>query len=261
MIKPEFFDDPVVGELSLAARLFFIGLWTEADSQGRLIADLRQLKVRIFPYDSIELRPLVDELEAKGVIKLYDAGAKHRAVWICNFRKHQRPHPKEPASLIPEYNATAVKINGEPLKETANPSESGSFNGILNTESGVRKFEAGNRTNGAHVSRQLTPIIGRNPHIQHAVCDPSLSYCVPSAVHHKLADLLAPKHAGDREAAKIALIAWYPTIWSTLPAGTVMGDAFKFWQGHFDAAFVTPAPKKKLSRLDAAVKQLRGGAQ
>lgn len=89
------------------------------------------------------------------------------------------------------------------------------------------------------------PIIGRNTHLDHAACDDLFSYCVPSAVHRKFADLLAPKHAGDREEAKAALQAWYPTVWATIPVGTVMGDAFRFWQIHFDTAFATPAPKKK----------------
>jgi hypothetical protein len=75
-------------------------------------------------------------------------------------------------------------------------------------------------------------------------------------VHRKLADLLSPKHDGDREAAKAALQTWYPTVWATLPAATVMGDAFRFWQRHFDAAFATPTPKK-LSKLDAAVANIQ----
>ncbi len=84
------------------------------------------------------------------------------------------------------------------------------------------------------------PIIGRNTHLDHAACDTTLSYCVPSAVHRKLADSLAPRHGGDRDAAKDALQAWYPTVWATLPDGFTMGDAFRFWQGRFDAKFATP---------------------
>lgn len=89
-------------------------------------------------------------------------------------------------------------------------------------------------------ARSRAPIIGRNTHLDHVVCDDALSYCVPSAVHHKLADLLAPKHGGDREAAKEALLAWYPVVWAKLAPEFVMGDAFKFWQGQFDAMYATP---------------------
>jgi uncharacterized protein YdaU (DUF1376 family) len=84
------------------------------------------------------------------------------------------------------------------------------------------------------------PIIGRNPHLDHAACDPTLSYCVPSAVHRRLADSLAPRHGGDRDAAKAALQAWYPTVWATLPLDFTIGNEFKFWCARFDVAFATP---------------------
>lgn len=82
---------------------------------------------------------------------------------------------------------------------------------------------------------------GMNPkdHLKHAACDDTFSRCVPTAVHTKLCDLLAPKHSGDRQAAGGALQAWYPTVWASLPAEFVMGEAFKFWQGRFDATFAS----------------------
>jgi hypothetical protein len=50
MIKPDFFDDPDVADLSFAARLLFIGLWTLADKDGFLEDDLRRIKANIpFP--------------------------------------------------------------------------------------------------------------------------------------------------------------------------------------------------------------------
>jgi hypothetical protein len=107
---------------------------------------------------------------------------------------------------------------------------------------------------------QKTPIIGRNPHLTHAVCDPSHSYCVPAPVHHKLAELLAPKHAGDRDAAKVALEHWYPTVFAKLPDKFVMGDAFRFWQSRFDAEFANQdAPKRQKmgEDLDSMVEGVR----
>ncbi len=96
-------------------------------------------------------------------------------------------------------------------------------------------------------------IIGRNPHLDHAACDDTNSRCVPAAVHHKLADGLAPKHGGDREAAKAALLAWYPTVWATLAPDAVIGEAFKFWQKRFDATFANvEAPVSKRLTEDPA---------
>lgn len=83
------------------------------------------------------------------------------------------------------------------------------------------------------------PIIGRNPHLGHAACGPRLLWCVPSAVHAKFAEALAPRYGGDRDTAKQALQDWYPTVWKTLPADFIMPEAFRFWQPRFDAAFAS----------------------
>ena len=140
MVKPEFFDDPDMADVSLAARLFFIGLWTQADKEGRLVDDMRRLKARIFPFDDLDVEALAVELHGKDMIRRYSTGGKHGYVWIRNFTKHQRPHPKEPASLIPPCHNGAGERNGEPCKETAKPSESGVL--ILDPSSGVLSMES-----------------------------------------------------------------------------------------------------------------------
>ena len=114
-IKPEFFDDPGVGRLVPVARLLFIGLWTQADSAGRLKDEPVRLKVRLAPYDNVDVDALLTELEAAGLIQRYEA-ANERVIQIVTFSKHQRPHPKEPPSVLP---APVVKKNGTPGKETA----------------------------------------------------------------------------------------------------------------------------------------------
>lgn len=149
MVKPEFFDDPQVGELSPLARLFFIGLWTQADREGRLIDDPRRLKARLFPFDDVDINALADELHQKDMIRRYKtrrAVEKHGEhsnrhdepckdvsfIWIRKFTFHQRPHPKEPASVIPACENGTGKKNGPTFKNTASrvkdiasPSESG----------------------------------------------------------------------------------------------------------------------------------------
>lgn len=99
-------------------------------------------------------------------------------------------------------------------------------------------------------------------HLTHVLCDPTFSRCVPSAVHAKLKNLLAPRFRGDREQADTALRAWYPTVWAALAEDFVMGEAFKFWQSRFDPAFAstdgpvsgarTPAPN-----VDSTAEYLR----
>lgn len=97
----------------------------------------------------------------------------------------------------------------------------------------------------AHAPEQTTPLISRNQqgHLHHTYCDPTYSYCVPYGVHDALGDRLAPRYAGDRDAAKAFLRSWYPGVCQKLVDGFIMGDAFKFWQGRFDATFASQLPK------------------
>jgi hypothetical protein len=157
MIKPEFFDDPDVADVSLAARLCFIGLWTQADREGRLVDDQRRLKVRLFPYDDVEIADLLDELVAKGMVISYRGDDGRDYLFIRKFSKHQRPHPKEPASVIPVPPSKTVASNGEPCKNISDPSESG----VLSLESGTRnldqKDKAAARTPRPSASRSEPP--------------------------------------------------------------------------------------------------------
>jgi hypothetical protein len=144
MIKPEFFDDPQIADLSPRARLFFIGLWMQADRAGRLVDDVRRLKARIFPYDDVDTEALAVELHGKDLIRRYSDADGHGYIWIRSFAKHQRPHPKEPPSVIPPWTSGAVERNGGPCKNTEGTSESGSLvNGTRNPIHGTQKLEVG----------------------------------------------------------------------------------------------------------------------
>lgn len=74
-------------------------------------------------------------------------------------------------------------------------------------------------------------------HVNHAVCSPNLSWCVPNAVHARLVTALSPKYAGDRAKADDTLKAWYPTVYVDLPQDTVIADDFKFWRAKAAAVF------------------------
>lgn len=76
-------------------------------------------------------------------------------------------------------------------------------------------------------------------HLNHAACSPNYAWCIAAAVHAKLEAKLSPKFAGDRQAAGHALQAWYPRVWTSLPADFVMRDDFRFWEGRFDQEFAT----------------------
>lgn len=99
-IKPGFFSNEHLADLDFAARLLFIGMWTEADREGRLEDRPKRLKMALFPADNVDIDGMLEALELKGFIRRYEAcGVK--AIQVVNWSKHQNPHVKEAASTIP----------------------------------------------------------------------------------------------------------------------------------------------------------------
>lgn len=108
-IKPEFFDSEKVAELSLAARLLFVGLWTLADRDGRFELSPRRIKARLFPYDdAIDVTALLNELIGRKMLQPYSASDGTALGFLPGFPKHQRPHPNEAKSVLPECPAESV---------------------------------------------------------------------------------------------------------------------------------------------------------
>lgn len=99
-IKPGFFRNADLVELSFEARLLFVGLWTLADRSGRLEDRPKQIKMEIFPADSVDCNALLDDIAATGMLTRYTVDGK-RYLQVVNFIKHQNPHRDEKASTIP----------------------------------------------------------------------------------------------------------------------------------------------------------------
>ncbi len=93
MIDPSIWDDPDVGELSHAAFRLFVGMFSNADDEGRLLADPRQLKKIVFGYrDDVtieEVRQLRAEVCARlSNALLYEAGGREY-VQFANWTQYQ----------------------------------------------------------------------------------------------------------------------------------------------------------------------------
>jgi hypothetical protein len=99
-IKPGFFRNADLVELSFEDRLLFIGLWTLADRDGRLEDRPKQIKMELFPADSVDCNAMLDSLAATGMVARYEVDGK-RYLQVVNFGKHQNPHRDEKASTIP----------------------------------------------------------------------------------------------------------------------------------------------------------------
>jgi hypothetical protein len=99
-IKPGFFTNDVLVELPFATRLLFIGLWTIADKEGRLLDRPKKIKMEVFPADNVDCEEALNQLTDKGFLFRYEANGI-RYIQVRNWRKHQNPHMKETDSLIP----------------------------------------------------------------------------------------------------------------------------------------------------------------
>ena len=123
---------------SIHSRLLFIGLWCMADRSGRLEDRPLRIKAELFPYDNCDIEAMLEELAGKkdcdgtpSFILRY--GDKKRYIQIVNFLKHQTPHIKEQASIIP-----APDMHGASTSETHLIPDSGFLiadTGYLNPDS------------------------------------------------------------------------------------------------------------------------------
>lgn len=113
-IKPQFFTSEDVTALAPLARLLFVGLFTECDRDGRVEDRPKTLKMRLLPGDDVDVDALLWSLVDGGLIRRYEAESV-RVIQVKGFDKHQRPHPKEPPSILPKDGTDTPK----PCKETA----------------------------------------------------------------------------------------------------------------------------------------------
>src|SRR3990167_1094160 len=89
VLDPDFWTDEEIATLSPYARLLFMGLWGICDDTNATLPDRPEwIKVQIFPYDQVNVRELLAEIEKIGKIERFLFNSKH--YWhITNFHKHQ----------------------------------------------------------------------------------------------------------------------------------------------------------------------------
>ena len=127
-IKPDFWEDDVIGLLSRDARLLFIATWNLADDEGRLRWSAPYLKASAFMYDddidNAVVERLMTELEGLELVRPYRAGkAQQPFATVTNFARHQKIN-RPSASKLPDPNGENVtqyqsdKKLSEPLTES-----------------------------------------------------------------------------------------------------------------------------------------------
>ncbi|MFH1441611.1 MAG: hypothetical protein ABIH18_06205 [Candidatus Omnitrophota bacterium] len=105
-LKPDFFKDEDIKELPFEARLFYQGLWVQADREGRGEDRPERLKIEIMPYDEVDAEEIMRLLACAKkngkrpfIIRYEIDGEKYYQ--IINWQKHQKPHKTERESVIP----------------------------------------------------------------------------------------------------------------------------------------------------------------
>lgn len=102
-IKPGLYKNELLGEEDPSLTILFTGLWCLADREGRLEDRPRRIKAEIFPYRDITasaMDALLDWLADNDFIIRYSVdGCDY--IQVANWAKHQNPHHKEIASIIP----------------------------------------------------------------------------------------------------------------------------------------------------------------
>jgi hypothetical protein len=105
-VKPELWEDEVVGLLPRDARLLFIATFNLADDEGLLRWTPAYIKASAFMYDDdltvADIGKLMNCLSDAGLLFPYVAGvARQQMAMVVNFRKHQRINRPQKSKLPP----------------------------------------------------------------------------------------------------------------------------------------------------------------
>jgi hypothetical protein len=109
-IKPEFWQDELVASWPRDTRLVYIGLWTEADDEGRLRASPARLRSAILPYDDVtasEFEAMLKPILNSGRLRLYCVDGQTYG-WLPKFKDHQRINRPSLSRLPPFTEESAV---------------------------------------------------------------------------------------------------------------------------------------------------------
>jgi hypothetical protein len=137
-IRPEYFVDEKVGQLSFGERLLFIGIWCHSDLRGVFEYSAKQLRVLVFPFDegltSDTVQGWLNSLESRGFIFRFEAEKK---TWGCVKNWHHQgisgrekqigtKRPEPPQGKPRSYLGTTQVVPGDNPGRTqvASPSPS-----------------------------------------------------------------------------------------------------------------------------------------
>ncbi|MFE1631294.1 DnaD domain protein [Brevibacillus reuszeri] len=122
-IKPGFFKNEDLSDLTPYTRLLFVGLWCLADRDGLLEDRPKRIKGELFPYENIDINQCLQDLHEAGFILRYEVEGE-RFISIPKFSNHQNPHHREAISKIPKPYQGKDKKQADPNQGEAMPQNS-----------------------------------------------------------------------------------------------------------------------------------------
>ena len=106
-IHPGLWTDEDFVTLSDAAKVFYLGLLTEADDYGAFEWKPVTLKMRLLPASTTTVEPLLAELAAANKVASYEHGGRQYGA-IRNFCRYQRPKKPNSVHFMPPEFRTYV---------------------------------------------------------------------------------------------------------------------------------------------------------
>lgn len=170
-IKPDFWTDEKVVELSPFARLVFIGLWNFVDDHGRIPCSPVKLKMLILPADSADFPQLLAEISGAGLITIYAVDDK-QFLQVNGFDKHQkidkRAASKHPAPPISPTSPQILPLEGKGMEGKGNGNAAPSGAQIIPTNPEKTFFDQAHEICGRSLAAKLLKAKDNNVAMAHS---------------------------------------------------------------------------------------------
>ncbi|MBA7716144.1 hypothetical protein ES703_125209 [subsurface metagenome] len=126
MISPNIWKDPNFAKLTDLEKVLFIGIISNADDEGRIIATPESLKADIFPYDHRKTASVVKKLRDSLTTKLKNVllytNDEVEYITLLRWKRYQKPKHSKP-SILPKPPIEPYP-EGETEGETTSPPSS-----------------------------------------------------------------------------------------------------------------------------------------
>lgn len=158
-MKPTIWESEQVAEVSLKARLTFIGLITQADDDGRLKGSPRRIKGQLFRYDDTtaeEVNELLTELAVNELIIRFENGGK-QFIELPTWHQHQKINRKTDSVLPSHSDPDSVITHGALTEDSLQEGR-----GTEGNKEGKGKESSGLAPADANLSHLLADLVAAN---------------------------------------------------------------------------------------------------